>query len=176
MSKQFGSDSPLLDVIGTSRTYYDKARWTKPPDFCTCPCEPKCHQSQKEYTFFSDKAWSSDDEDYSETYYNLKNEVMCVRHEQTGKILTTGDTRVPGVGAVKLKKDLQTAAQTGRIFTNQTNPEKLSADSFLTPKKFIHYLHGQPLLSNPGKALHQKPVPTVLFVYPTSPLKEKNQA
>jgi hypothetical protein len=64
-----------------------------------------------------------------------------VRHEQTGKILTTDDMIVPGVGVVKLEQDLHTAAPTGRIFTNQTNPEKLSADSFLTPKKFRRCLH-----------------------------------
>jgi hypothetical protein len=101
-----------------------------------------------------------------------KNEVMCVRHEQTGKILTTGNMIVPGVGVVKLEQDLHTAARTGRIFTKETNAVKLSADSFLTPKKFQRYLHGEPLPSNRGKALHKKTVPTVLFVDQRGPYRK----
>jgi hypothetical protein len=69
---------PVLDMIGSSRTYNPKARWAKPPNFCTCPCELKCYQSSKDFKSFSDEAWSSDDDDYSESYYNKNSKSMCV--------------------------------------------------------------------------------------------------
>jgi hypothetical protein len=86
---------PILDMIGTSRTYYAHARWSKPPNFCTCPCEPKCHQSSKDFKSFLDEAWSSDDDGFSESYYNKNSKLMCVRHERTGKLLSKGETIVP---------------------------------------------------------------------------------
>jgi hypothetical protein len=60
----------VLDVISTSRAYYPKARWAKTSSFCTCPCEPKCHQSYQEFKSFSNNAWSLDNEDFCKTYYN----------------------------------------------------------------------------------------------------------
>jgi hypothetical protein len=124
----------VLDVIGTSRTYYSNARWSKPPYFCTCPCEPKCHQSTHDFQTFSDEAWSSDDDDFSESYYNQNSELMCVRHERTGRLLTEGETIVPGVGIVQLKQDLHTAAQNGRIF-QLANKEMQKIDN---PKNYDH--------------------------------------
>jgi hypothetical protein len=118
-----------LDVIGTSRTYYSNARWSKPPNFCNCPCEPKCHQSTQDFQSFSDEAWSSDDDDFSETYYNKNSELMCVRHERTGKVLMEGETIVPGVGVVQLVQDLHTAARNGRIFLLSKDTVKKNTNS-----------------------------------------------
>jgi hypothetical protein len=179
-------DSVVLDVIGTSRTYYPKARWARGPNFCTCPCEPKCYQSYRDFKTFSDEAWSSDDDDFSESYYNNKSELMCVRHERTGKILKKGETIVPGVGVVMLEQNFDTAARTGRIFpTTDTiletsfhpdghlvdpygivplNKKRVLSDSFLTPTKLHRYLSGHPTTYLPKQeARHTQTVPTVLF-------------
>jgi hypothetical protein len=178
-------DSVVLDVIGTSRTYYPKARWARGPNFCTCPCQPKCYESYRDFKTFWDEAWSLDDDDFSETYYNNKSELMCVRHERTGKILKKGETIVPGVGVVMLEQNLDTAARTGRIFPttdkvletsfhpdrNLVDPygivlskKRVSSEIFLTPTKLHRYLSGQPTPYLPKVDERRKEtVPTVLF-------------
>jgi hypothetical protein len=82
---------PVLDVTDMSRTYYVQARWSKPPNFCTCPCELKCHQSSKDFKSFSDEARSSDDDNFSELYYNKNIKLMRLRHFPTGKLLNRGE-------------------------------------------------------------------------------------
>jgi hypothetical protein len=74
------------------------------------------HQSHFDFKTFSDETWSSDDDDFSESYYNKKSELMCVRHERSGKILDTGETIVPGVGVVTLAQNVLSASRSGRIF------------------------------------------------------------
>jgi hypothetical protein len=116
--------NPNLDVIGTTRLYYQRARWAKHPSFCTCPCEPKCHESHLDFKTFSDEVWSSDDDDFSESYYNKKSELMCVRHERSGKILDAGETIVPGVGVVILQQNQHSSSHSGRIFLSNKKTEE----------------------------------------------------
>jgi hypothetical protein len=96
--------------------YYNRAWWIKHPSYCSCPCEPKCHQSHSDFKTFSDETWSSDDDDFLESYFNKKSELMCVRHERSGKILETGESIVPGVGVVALAQNFLSASRSGRIF------------------------------------------------------------
>jgi hypothetical protein len=174
--KDHDIDVTDLDVLGTSRTYYPKARWTKPPNFCTCPCEPKSQESYRDFKTFSDEAWSSDDDDFSETYYNARNELMCVRHERTGKILNAGETIVPGVGVVTLSQDVHTAAQTGRIFPSADkifetsfDPDLHSVDFYAVDEKKAKEAKGRNLdrlekfCRDEGLSWPPKKIPVVLL-------------
>jgi hypothetical protein len=114
--KEKEASAHKLEVIGTTRLYYNRARWSKHPSYCSCPCEPKCHQSHLDFKTFSDETWSSDNDDFSESYYKKKSELMYVRHERSGKILDTGETIVPGVGVVALAQNVLSASRSGRIF------------------------------------------------------------
>jgi hypothetical protein len=49
---------------------------------------------------------------------------MCVRYEQTGRLLSKGETIVPGVGVVQLEQDLHIAARNGHIFQLWNNRMK----------------------------------------------------
>jgi hypothetical protein len=56
------------------------------------------------------------DDDFSEIHYNKKSELMCVRHERTGKILDKGESILQGVGVVTLHQNFHMASSSGRIF------------------------------------------------------------